>query len=134
MKIIICEEDYSYIEEIYSTLFNFSKVKGLQVDFNLTTRKPNSIVNFLDNDQADCYYISLDLEQSMSAIDLIKIIRTKNEFAIINVLSTDASKLESLDLNTYNVFKRIEKVKNSGMKEQLKKSLVEVFSRVKNIQ
>lgn len=133
MKIIICEEDYSYIEIIHSTLLKYAKTKGIHAEFNLTTRKPASIINFLKTEKAECYFISLDLKETMPAMELIKEIRQKNPNAIINVLSTDASKLQSLDLNTYDVFHKIEKSTRGVMKEELKTALLAVFNKLKAV-
>lgn len=133
MKIIICEEDYSYIEVIHSTLLKYAKNKGIHAEFNLTTRKPASIISFLESDKAECYFISLDLKESMPAIELIKEIRQKNPNAIINVLSSDAVKLQSLDLTTYDVFYKIKKTSTSTMKEELKVALLSVFKHLKAV-
>lgn len=133
MKIIICEEDYSYIEIIHSTLFKYAKTKGIHAEFNLTTRKPSSILNFLNSDKAECYFISLDLNESITSIELIKEIRQKNPNAIINVLSTNSIKLQSLDLTTYDVFYKIEKSERGIMKEELKAALLAVFKRLKAV-
>lgn len=133
MKIIICEEDYSYIEIIHSTLLKYAKTKDIHAEFNLTTRKPSSIINFLETDKAECYFISLDLKETIPAMDLIKEIRQKNPTAVINVLSTDSSKLQSLDLNTYDVFHKIEKSPRGAMKEELKVALLAVFNKLKAV-
>lgn len=133
MKIIICEEDYSYIERIHSTLLKYTKMKGIHAEFTLTTRKPSSIIKYLQTDQAECYFISLDLVEFTEAIELIKMIQKKNEQALITVLSTDQEKLNSNQLDDLNLFKKIEKVENSLMAEDLKKTVVEVYQRLKSL-
>lgn len=131
MKVIICEEDYSYIELVYSTLFKFAKVKGINAEFNLTTRKPSSIIRFLESDQAELYYISLDLVETMPAIELIKEIREKNEKALIHVMSTDIVKLKDPELTQYKIFGQIVKTTNGSMRDELRKSFAESFSYLK---
>lgn len=131
MKIIICEEDYSYIEKIHSTLLKYTKIKGINAEFILTTRKPASIVDFLINDQAECYYISLDLQESMSAIELITLIRLKNPRAIINVLSNEVEKLENPELDSLGIKRKILKAQTTSMADDLRKSLFEVYQQMK---
>lgn len=131
MKIIICEEDYSYIERIHSTLLKYTKIKGINAEFILTTRKPASIIEFLKNDIAECYFISLDLQETMPAVELITSIRLKNPLAVINVLSEDRDKLNDPLLESLGVNKAILKVQGSAMLEDLKKSLLEVYQQMK---
>lgn len=131
MKVIICEEDYSYIELVHSTLFKFAKVKGINAEFNLTTRKPSSIIRFLESEQAELYYISLDLNETITAIELIKDIRQKNEKALINIMSTDAVKLKDPDILKHTIFSTILKTSNGSMRDELRKSFTEAFSYLK---
>lgn len=133
MKIIICEEDYSYIERIHSTLLKYTKMKGIHAEFTLTTRKPSSIIKYLQTDQAECYFISLDIVESTPAIELIKMIQLKNEQALITVLSTDQEKLNSLELNELAPFRKILKVEQSSMAEELKRAVVDVYQRLKSL-
>lgn len=133
MKIIICEQDYSYIERIHSTLLKYTKMKGIHAEFTLTTRKPSSIIKYLQTDQAECYFISLDLVETVPAIELIKMIQLKNEQALITVLSKDQEKLKSNELDELDIFKKIIKIEHSSMAEDLKKAVVEVYHRLKAI-
>lgn len=133
MKIIICEQDYSYIERIHSTLLKYTKMKGIHAEFTLTTRKPSSIIKYLQTDQAECYFISLDLVETVPAIELIKMIQLKNEQALITVLSKNQEKLKSNELDELDIFKKIIKIEHSSMAEDLKKAVVEVYHRLKAI-
>ncbi|GEK34983.1 response regulator [Kurthia sibirica] len=131
MKIVICEEDYTLIEAIHSTLSKYAKQKGINAEFNLTTRKATSIERFLQKDKAECYYISLNINSEMSGIELIDLISQNNPHAKINILAENESDFANVELEKYNIFKKIIKDEHGNMKDHLKQSLDEVYANFK---
>lgn len=131
MKIIICEEDYTFIEVIHSTLSKYAKLKGINAEFNLTTRKTASIERFLKREVAECYYISLNLESDMSGIELIKLIRSKNPQAIIVALGLEESDFKNEDLKELNIYSTILKSETTKLKDALKTSFAKVYRELK---
>lgn len=133
MRVIICEEDYSYIEVVHSTLEKYASLKGINAEFNLTTRKPSSVIKSLSGSMAEFYYISLDLNESTKATELIEMIREKDQNCLIVALSQNPDLLTAEIEEKYNLFATIDMSEKSTMIEQLKASLVNGFQHYKSI-
>lgn len=63
MRIIIFEQDYSDINTIHNSIYQLAKLKEYTIYQVLTTRKPQSILNYLDAYQADSFFISIRHDQ-----------------------------------------------------------------------
>lgn len=133
MKVIICEEDYSYIEIVHSTLEKYASLKGINAEFNLTTRKPSSVIKSLNGKLAEFYYISLDLNETMKAEKLIETIRQTDKNCLIVALSQNPSLFNDDLIEKYNLFATIDMSEKTTMIDQLKNSLVEGFQHYKTL-
>ncbi|VEI07182.1 hypothetical protein [Kurthia zopfii] len=133
MRVIICEEDYSYIEIVHSTLEKYATLKGINAEFNLTTRKPSSVIKSLSGSMAEFYYISLDLSESIKAEELIEAIRKEDQNCLIVALSQNPESFNAKLIEQYNIFATIDMSDRTTMTEQLKSSLVDGFQHYKSL-
>lgn len=101
MRIVICDDNYSTINFLHNTLDRFIKSEELDVEFLLTTRKYQSVQQFIQNRHAEVYYISLDLEQ-YDGIQLATEIRQQDPTASIVLLSETPVRLAAVDDHIVN--------------------------------
>lgn len=77
MRIIIFEQDYSDINTIHNAIKNLAKLNKYTIHQVLTTRKKDSILQYLQQYKADSYFISItssnpntfELARKIRAID-----------------------------------------------------------------
>lgn len=98
MRIIIFEQDYSDINTIHNSIERLAKLKEYTIYQVLTTRKAQSILDYLENYRADSYFISIRPEQP-ETLALARQIRHLNPSSQI-VLIMDEQTAETQALAT----------------------------------
>ncbi len=77
MRITIFEQDYSDINTIHNSIERLAKFKEYTIYQVLTTRKVQSILDYLESYVADSYFISIRPDQP-ETFDLAKHVRQQN--------------------------------------------------------
>ena len=91
MRIITLEPDYSNINAIYNTIEKIAKTNEYAVHQVLTTRKPNTVLNYLEKHRGELYILSL-IDNSEASVALVHTIRQLDPSAQLLIITDEASK------------------------------------------
>ncbi|WP_017473065.1 LytR/AlgR family response regulator transcription factor [Amphibacillus jilinensis] len=94
MKVIICEDESNHREFLRSTILKYAMFYQPSVELCLTTGNPEDVLDFLKDQQADCYVLDIELNSTITGMDLASKIREKDPLAQIIFISMHADKLK----------------------------------------
>ncbi len=96
MRIIIFEQDYSDINTIHNSIERLAKFKEYTIYQVLTTRKVQSILDYLESYVADSYFISIRPDQP-ETFDLAKHVRQQNPSTqIVLIIEEQTAEIQAL--------------------------------------
>ena len=90
MKIIICEDDLAQLENIKTIIKNYAMMEDNGIEIVLATTNPEEVVQYLKHDQADCYFLDIDLSHEITGITLGSKIREADPIASLIYITTHA--------------------------------------------
>lgn len=90
MKVVICEDNIQQQKMIYTKLRNYAMINHPSIDFVLVASNAEEVLNFLETNSADCYFLDIDLGTGSNGLQLATEIRKKDLLANI-IFVTDYS-------------------------------------------
>lgn len=100
MKIVICDQDKAYIEQMKGIMQEISKETGTKI-YLYCFKDPQSCIEYMEKEMADL--IVLEMRQpDMTGIELAQKLRNVNDrnFALVFISSINAYAAETYELNT----------------------------------
>lgn len=94
MRVIICEDDYSQRIFIKNEITKYASFHLPSIEITLIAARAEDVVNFINHNQGDCYFLDIELEGDMNGLELAGIIREKDPLANIIFITTFADKLK----------------------------------------
>lgn len=94
MRVIICEDDYSQRTFIKNEITKYASFHLPSIEIALIAARAEDVVNFINYNQGDCYFLDIELEGEMNGLELAGIIREKDPLANIIFITTFADKLK----------------------------------------
>ncbi len=86
MRIVIFEKDYSDINTVHNTIQRIAKVKEYPIYLVLTTRKEQSVYEYMTNYEANAYFIMVD-EADPHTLELAKKVHATHPAAQIFLMT-----------------------------------------------
>lgn len=90
MKIVICEDDEVQLQKIHTIIANYAMMEDNGMTVVLATTDPEEVLSFIDQEQADCYFLDIDLENKITGLLLGEAIRKKDPLCSIVFVTTHA--------------------------------------------
>lgn len=90
MKIIICEDNEIQLSYIQRVIENYAMMEHNGIEVVLATSNPDDIVQFIKTEQADCYFLDIDLNHEITGIILGDMIRKQDPICNIIFITTHA--------------------------------------------
>ena len=90
MKVVICEDNLEQQKIIYSRLRNYAMINHPSVEIVLVASNAEEVLNFLETNSADCYFLDIELGEGSNGLQLATKIRKKDLLASI-IFVTDYS-------------------------------------------
>ncbi|WP_100332119.1 LytR/AlgR family response regulator transcription factor [Bacillus xiapuensis] len=94
MKVIICEDDATQLEYIYSKLQKYALIQYPSIEFTLATSSPEDILTYIEHDREDCYFLDIELGSSLTGLELAGKIKDRDPQASIIFVTTHAEMLQ----------------------------------------
>lgn len=94
MRVIICEDDYSQRTFIKNEITKYASFHLPSIEIALIAARAEDVVNFINHNQGDCYFLDIELEGDMNGLELAGIIRENDPLANIIFITTFADKLK----------------------------------------
>lgn len=88
MKVVICEDNKMYAERIESNISKYAMIEDNNIHVLLNTPYPKEVVQLIETEEVDCFFLDIDLGDELSGLDLAKIIRKKLPLASIIFVTT----------------------------------------------
>lgn len=128
MRIVICDDNYSTINFVHNTLERLVKREEWDVEFLLTTRKYQSVQQFIQKRHAEVYYISLDLED-YDGVKLATEIREQDPTASIILLSETPARLAAIDDRIVNSYQMLLQEQTIRFEKRLTEGFTELYAK-----
>jgi DNA-binding LytR/AlgR family response regulator len=128
MRIVICDDNYSTINFVHNTLECLVKREEWDVEFLLTTRKYQSVQQFIQKRHAEVYYISLDLED-YNGVQLATEIRKQDPTASIILLSETPARLVAIDDRIVNSYQMLLQEQTIRFEKRLTEGFTELYAK-----
>lgn len=105
MKVVVCEDNTAVLKQVSSFIKNYAFMEDNSIDIVLQATSPKEVFTYLETSQADCYFLDIDLNDSITGIDLAQKIRLHSPLATIIFVTTHSEmahltftyRLEALD-------------------------------------
>ncbi|WP_018932883.1 LytR/AlgR family response regulator transcription factor [Gracilibacillus lacisalsi] len=94
MKIVICENEASQQEFLQSVISNYAMFHEPSMEVVLNTSKPEKVLECLQHNGADCYFLDIELGTSIDGMDLAREIRKQDPLANIIFITAHADKMK----------------------------------------
>lgn len=94
MKVILCEDNRVQREFIHQEIMNYASFHEPSIEVVLCTNSPTEVLTYLDNFQADCYFLDIELDHQLDGMDVAIEIRKKDPLATIIFITTHADRLK----------------------------------------
>jgi len=94
MKVIICEDDKAQLHLIRTKLENYAFIEYPTIEIVLSTSNPEEVLAYMEHEQADCYFLDIELNSSISGLDLASKIREVDPQSSIIFVTTHAELLQ----------------------------------------
>lgn len=94
MRVILCEDHLVQREFIYKEIMNYASFHEPSIEVVLCTNTPDEVLTYLNNYQADCYFLDIELNHQLDGIELAVEIRKKDPLATIIFITTHADRLK----------------------------------------
>ncbi|WP_317645172.1 LytTR family DNA-binding domain-containing protein [Sporosarcina sp. GW1-11] len=91
---IICEDNLVQREFIYKEIMNYTSFHEPSIELVLCTNTPDEVLSYLNNYQADCYFLDIELDHQLDGMELAMEIRKKDPLATIIFITTHADRLK----------------------------------------
>lgn len=83
MKVVICEDTPQQQKMIHDRLKNYAMINHPSVEFVLVASNAEEVLKFLEQKNADCYFLDIELGAGSNGIQLANEIRKKDPLASI---------------------------------------------------
>jgi len=90
MKVVICEDNLQQQKMIYTKLRNYAMINHPSVEFVLVASNAEEVLHFIEKNNADCYFLDIELGTGSNGLQLAFEIRKKDLLADI-IFVTDYS-------------------------------------------
>lgn len=95
MKVVICEDNQQQQKIIYSILRNYAMINYPSVEFVLIASSADEVLNFIEFNKVDCYFLDIQLGDGYNGLQLAAEIRKQDILASI-IFVTDYSEVLKL--------------------------------------
>ncbi|UJW58024.1 response regulator transcription factor [Bacillus sp. A116_S68] len=94
MNVIICENETHHREFLQSVITQYAMLYQPSIEIALSTAQPEHILDYVNKQRADCYFLDIELGSTITGMDLARMIRERDPFAQIIFVSMHADKLK----------------------------------------
>ncbi|MEC1771137.1 LytR/AlgR family response regulator transcription factor [Schinkia azotoformans] len=94
MRVILCEDDPQQRRFLQSTILQYTSFHETNIELVLCAAKPEEVMTYLTDHQADCYFLDIELDAGINGLELAQFIREKDPLANIIFITTFADKLK----------------------------------------
>ncbi|MBU5595013.1 LytTR family DNA-binding domain-containing protein [Amphibacillus sp. MSJ-3] len=94
MNIIICEDETEHREFLQATITEYAMFHEPSIEIVLSTSDPDTVLDYLKDQRADCYFLDIELSSTLNGMELARIIRRHDPLAQIIFISMHADKLK----------------------------------------
>ncbi|WP_110114467.1 LytTR family DNA-binding domain-containing protein [Bacillus sp. CGMCC 1.16541] len=95
MRVVICEDNPQQQKVLYTRLKNYAMIYHSGVEIVLVASNAEQVLSFMETNQADCYFLDIELGQGQNGLELAAEIRKKDILASI-IFITDYSEAQKL--------------------------------------
>lgn len=94
MKVIVCEDNLIQRNFICKEIRNYASFHETSIELVLCTSTPDEVLAYLNTNQADCYFLDIELDHQLDGMDLAMKIRRKDPLANIIFITSHADRLK----------------------------------------
>lgn len=94
MKVIVCEDNLIQRDFICKEIKNYASFHETSIELVLCTSTPDEVLAYLSTNQADCYFLDIELDHQLDGMDLAMKIRRKDPLANIIFITSHADRLK----------------------------------------
>lgn len=125
MRVIICEDDITQRQFILNEITQYANFHLQGIEVVLCASSGDEVLSYIDKYPADCYFLDINLEGSISGLELASLIRERDSLANIIFITTFADKLK---LTFKYKIAAMDYIVKELDKENLKKKIIQALS------
>ena len=94
MNVVICEDEEKHREFISQTISNYAMFHEPSIEVVLSASKPEQVIDFIKENDVDCFFLDIELESTIDGMELARTIREQDPIAQIVFISMHADRLK----------------------------------------
>lgn len=92
MRVVICEDE-SEQRKFFENVIKYARFHYPGVELVLSASKPEEVLNYIKENQVDCYFLDIEYESAIDGLELARNIRKQDPIAPIIFITSYESKL-----------------------------------------
>lgn len=93
MKVVICEDNTRISNQITNYINKYAYMEDNSIEIVLNSSNPFEVIEFIESQVVDCFFLDIDLGFSINGLDLAILIRKKYPLASIIFVTTHSKML-----------------------------------------
>lgn len=81
MRVIICEDDIRQQQFLHKEIMNYASFHEPSIEVVLCTRTPDEVFTYLASEEADCYFLDIELNHPVTGMEMAMEIRRMDPLA-----------------------------------------------------
>ncbi len=94
MRVIICEDDIRQQQFLHKEIMNYASFHEPSIEVVLCTRTPDEVFTYLASEEADCYFLDIELNHPVTGMEMAMEIRRMDPLATIIFITSHADQLK----------------------------------------
>lgn len=94
MKVLICEDDKHQRQLLHKAITNYALFHEPSIEVVLSAYQPDEVLAYLEDNQADCYFLDIELNHRLNGMDIAVEIRRHDPLATIIFITSHADQLK----------------------------------------
>lgn len=94
MRVILCEDDDLQRQFLHKTITTYSLFHEPSIEIVLSASQPDEVLSYLEQGQADCYFLDIELNHPLNGMDVAVEIRKRDPLSTIIFITTHADRLK----------------------------------------
>ncbi|WP_342513716.1 LytTR family DNA-binding domain-containing protein [Sporosarcina sp. FSL K6-1522] len=133
MRVIICEDDHAQKNRLHKEIMDYANFHEPSIEVVLCTSQPDEVLAYLEQHQADCYFLDIELNHELNGMELAMEIRKKDPIATIIFITTHADYLKLTFTYKLAALDFIVKETTEQISSEVKEALQVAFKKYKQL-
>lgn len=133
MRVIICEDDIRQKQFLHKEIMNYASFHEPSIEVVLCTSTPEEVFTYLESKEADCYFLDIELNHSLTGMEVAMEIRRIDPLATIIFITSHADQLKLTFTYKLAALDFIVKETPEQIASQVREALQAAFNKYKQL-